>query len=202
MASPAGGSAAGSGGEPKPHRCSPNGTPIARIRSGSAPSPRRHHVVDPRARLTAEVREDVAHVDVEVDDGRVLTRESAIAAARLVVRNVLPLPPLEEKTEMMWPRSWCVLVRGAATHRTQVGRPTRSRARRRRGAPPSPGSCPRRRGCRPASPRAASRSTCGRGPGRSRSPATGAPDELGETQRVGLLDLRREHQHVDRRERR
>ncbi len=30
---------------------------------------------------------------------------SAIAAARFVVRNVLPLPPFEEKTEMMWPRS-------------------------------------------------------------------------------------------------
>ena len=51
--------------------------------------------------------------------------------------------------------------------------PTRSRVRRRRGAPRLPASCRPRPGCPPASRRAAGRSTCGRGPARSPSPVPG-----------------------------
>ena len=56
---------AGSGGAPKPHRCSESWTPICLMGALGAFA-QLHQVLDRGRGLPAEVREDVAHVDVEV----------------------------------------------------------------------------------------------------------------------------------------
>ena len=72
MASPAGASAAGSGGAPNDHVWGATSTPMLRICVAVGALTERHQVDDRSGRLAAEVGEDVAHVDVEVDDGDVL----------------------------------------------------------------------------------------------------------------------------------
>ena len=121
---------------------------------------------------------------------------SEIAVARLDVRNVLPVPPLEEKTDRIRPRvtGWPSVC--GDVHRAEVGCPddralhgvaellrplghvddvADTRAHRRR-QQPVPGVIADQHHGRPGGL---------------------APDELGQAECVGLLDLGREDQDVD-----
>ncbi len=156
-----------------------------------------HQVLDRGRRLPTEVREHVAHVDVEVHDRRVLAGDLGDRGRQVGGQEGLPRPPLRGEDREDPPPRQRLPVRLRDVGRAEVGRPddralngvaellrplrhvhdvADTRAHRRRQQPV---------------PRVVAYEDHGRAGGL-------APDELGQAECVGLLDLGREDQDVDR----
>ena len=122
----------------------------------------------------------------------------AIAVARLVVRKVLPDPPLDENTEMTcprrtWPPSDCEpTLPSAGCRPTMTARSTASRSSSVPWVMSTTSRMPARIAAGSSPFHVWSRTSDDRGARR------GPPDELGQAERVGLLHFRRQHEHVDR----